>query len=198
MRPKKGLIIAVLLAIGFCTQGNAQWQGEVNLLRSFNSRYPTNSYLKLFTASAYPVSIAVPFSILAISLINDSKKDELNAYEMGASIAISAAITEGLKIIVNRQRPYEKYGDIYPDVIENGQSFPSGHTSIAFSTAASLTIFYKKWYVAIPAYTWAASVGYSRMYLGQHYPSDVLAGAIVGVGSAYAAHWLNKKLFHKK
>ena len=79
----------------------------------------------------------------------------------------------------------------------NGRSpsFPSGHTSGAFSFATSLTIACPKWYIAGPAYIWAGAVGYSRMDLGVHYPSDVLAGAIIGVGSAYLCYkgqqWLN-------
>ncbi|RYD90466.1 MAG: phosphatase PAP2 family protein, partial [Sphingobacteriales bacterium] len=52
-------------------------------------------------------------------------------------------------------------------------------------------------YVTVPAYAWAGSVAYSRMYLGKHYPSDIVAGAIVGVGTGYATHWLNKKLFKR-
>ena len=52
-----------------------------------------------------------------------------------------------------------------------------------------------KWYVAIPAYLWAGTVAYSRMYLGQHYPSDVLAAAVIGAASSYVTRWLTKKIF---
>jgi undecaprenyl-diphosphatase len=98
-----------------------------------------------------------------------------------------------------RQRPAETYpGIIIPYKIVYGRSFPSGHTSLVFASAASLSIQFKKWYVTVPAYLWAASVGYSRMYLGVHYPSDVITGAAVGIGSAYASQWLNKKLFPPK
>ena len=76
-------------------------------------------------------------------------------------------------------------------------SFPSGHTSSAFALATSLSIVYPKWYVIVPSYLWASSVGYSRMHLGVHYPSDVLAGALVGTGSAFLSHALNKCI-HKK
>jgi undecaprenyl-diphosphatase len=69
---------------------------------------------------------------------------------------------------------------------------------LAFTTATSIYLAYPKWYVALPAFTWATAVGYSRMYLGQHYPSDVLVGAIVGGGSACLTNWLNKKFIEKK
>jgi membrane-associated phospholipid phosphatase len=76
-------------------------------------------------------------------------------------------------------------------------SFPSGHTSDAFATATSLSIAFPKWYVIAPSFLWACSVGYSRMDLGVHYPSDVMAGAIIGAGSAYlcykANRWIQKR-----
>ncbi len=56
---------------------------------------------------------------------------------------------------------------------------------------------YPKWYIIAPSFAWASAVGYSRMALGVHYPSDVLAGAIIGSGSAYLCYklnkWVNKK-----
>ncbi|ULT24063.1 phosphatase PAP2 family protein [Sphingobacterium sp. E70] len=47
---------------------------------------------------------------------------------------------------------------------------------------------YSKWYVVAPSLLWAGSVGYSRMYLGVHYPTDVLAGAVLGLGRPL--HWM--------
>ena len=72
-------------------------------------------------------------------------------------------------------------------------SFPSGHVSAAFCTATSLSLRFHKWYVIAPSFLWATSVGWARMYQGVHYPSDVLAGAIVGAGSA----WLGYKIQHR-
>jgi undecaprenyl-diphosphatase len=69
-------------------------------------------------------------------------------------------------------------------------SFPSGHTSSSFSAVTALSRAYPKWYVIAPSFLWAASVGYSRMYLGVHYPTDVTAGAVLGVGTSFAMGWL--------
>jgi membrane-associated phospholipid phosphatase len=84
---------------------------------------------------------------------------------------------------------------------ERFHSFPSGHTSNAFVTATSLSLNFKKWYVILPTYAWATAVGYSRMHMGVHYPSDVFAGAIVGAGSAlitYKANQWIKSYYEKK
>jgi membrane-associated phospholipid phosphatase len=56
---------------------------------------------------------------------------------------------------------------------------------------------FPKWYVAIPAFSYAGAVGYSRLDLGVHYPSDVLAGALLGSGTAYL-NWKINKALHKK
>jgi undecaprenyl-diphosphatase len=190
------LQIAFLLSLDI--NGFSQSKGELGLLTSINPRYPHNDYLKAFSSTAKPISMAIPFGMLAVALLNENKKLEYNAYEVAAGIAISAVATEALKLAINRPRPYLDHGNVYPDAVDDGSSFPSGHTSVVFSTATSLTLIYKKWYVAVPAYTWAAAVGYSRLYLGQHYPSDVFAGAVIGAAGAYTSHWLNKKFFAGK
>jgi len=89
---------------------------------------------------------------------------------------------------------------MYEDV--SSLSFPSGHTSEAFSTATALSLKYPEWYIIAPAYLWAGSVGYSRMNLGVHYPTDVLAGALLGTGTAFLTlkvnEWLNRQVRKSK
>ena len=69
-------------------------------------------------------------------------------------------------------------------------SFPSGHTITAFSVAAALSLFYPS--LAIGLLFCAASVAASRVLLGMHFLSDVVAGAAIGTGLAYAAVWVMK------
>jgi membrane-associated phospholipid phosphatase len=144
------------------------------------------------------VLIAVPAAIFTYSLIKKDSTNFRKSFVIGASILTSAAATYILKEIVNRQRPYDKYYDIEPLSSENSSSFPSMHASTSFSLATSLSLEYPKWYVIVPSYLWATSVSYSRMHLGVHYPSDVLAGALVGAGSAFLCYKINKLLGNKK
>ena len=67
-------------------------------------------------------------------------------------------------------------------------SFPSGHATTAFSAAVLLSLWYPR--AAGPALGLAFVVALSRVVLGAHYPSDVLAGSLLGGGAAIAAYWL--------
>jgi undecaprenyl-diphosphatase len=143
-------------------------------------------------------SILVPTTVLAIGLIDNNKMTLKKGLYLAETAAASTFITYGLKYSIKRTRPYITSPELKADGNGRDPSFPSGHTSVAFATATSLYLAYPKWYVAVPAYAWAASVGYSRMYLGVHYPTDVLAGAVIGAGSAWLMYKANKWLFKKK
>lgn len=190
----------VFVCVGFCTLVSSQAQSQnmdIDLLRKFNSRNPNGqTYWMQTSNSAYWAAPTITAGNLAYGLLYKDKKAVKNGLEMTISVGICLAVSGGLKELVNRPRPTETYPDqirSYSDA--GGKSFPSGHTTLAFATATTLSLQYKKWYVTVPAYAWAASVGYSRMRLGRHYPTDVLAGAVVGIGSGYLSHWLTKKIF---
>lgn len=92
-----------------------------------------------------------------------------------------------LKNLIARIRPYEIINGLVP-LIEKptDYSFPSGHTGSSFAAAC---ILYRKLpkRFGIPALILAILIGFSRLYLGVHYPSDVLCGIISGVGISYVA-----------
>ena len=159
---------------------------------------PNSPFWKTITRSSKPVSYGLPVVLLAAGIAWENKTMRHQALETFGTLAITALSTQGIKLIANRQRPYEKYTGIYPDIYQNGKSFVSGHTSLAFGTATTLSIIYKKWYVVVPAYAWASSVAYSRLYFGQHYPTDLMGAAVVGAGSAWLSHKANKWLQRHK
>lgn len=66
-------------------------------------------------------------------------------------------------------------------------SFPSGHATTSFGLAYMLSTFYPFWPVPTAAYLAAFVIAFSRVYVGEHYPSDVISGALLGV---LASKWL--------
>jgi len=178
---------------------------DIDILKPINKNETgfKNKYLELNASSVTAISIAAPVGIAIAGFIKHDKQLKKDALYMGASFLLSSLITQGTKHIINRQRPFEKYSFIVKrDDESGGMSFPSGHTSSAFCSATSLALRYPKWYVIAPAYLFATSVGWARMYQGVHYPSDVLVGALVGAGSAWlgwkAQKWISGKKERKK
>jgi membrane-associated phospholipid phosphatase len=195
MKLKFAFLLILFFNLSVSTAVKAQnW--DVNLLKDINSQNPNSAYWRTTSASAYVAPVVVSAGSLVAGLVSNDDRLKHNALETFMSFGISSLISEGLKIGINRKRPSERYPDeIFVTSPIHGQSFPSGHTVLAFSTATTLALEYRKWYVVVPAYMWAGSISYSRMYMGKHYPSDVLGGMAVGIGGAYVTHWFNKKLF---
>jgi membrane-associated phospholipid phosphatase len=191
-------IISLFILLFCFSVSNAQ-NSDIDLLKKINLNRNTGieSTMIGITNSVMPISIGTPVIIYAVGLIEKDSTTKKKAIFIGETLAASVFISVALKSITKRDRPYDTYPDIDNVTVENSYSFPSAHTSSAFATATSLSMAYPKWYVIAPSFLWAGTVGYSRMYLGVHYPTDVLAGAIVGSGSAYLCYklnkWINKK-----
>ena len=101
-----------------------------------------------------------------------------------------------IKPIVNRIRPCVMNTTVeLLSSVPFDASFPSGHTLFAFAAATTIFI-YNKWY-GLAAYLFAFVMGFSRLYLYVHFPTDVLMGAIFGVIFAIAAYKVENMLFEK-
>lgn len=99
-----------------------------------------------------------------------------------------------LKNVVARVRPYDVKGGVELLIAApTDWSFPSGHTLACFEGAVSITLRKRAW--GVPALVLAALVAFSRLYLYVHYPTDVLAGAILGTAFAFLACFLVDKLY---
>lgn len=173
---------------------------DIRILRhiNVNRNERLDGAFTTITNSVAPISIAAPILVFGTGLIEKDKTIQKKGLVMGASFLTATIISTGMKHAINRTRPFVTYPDIQKVASGGSPSFPSGHTSDAFATATSLSLAFPKWYVIAPSYVYASAVGYSRMHLGVHYPSDVLAGAIIGVGSAYLCYKAQKWINHKK
>ena len=119
---------------------------------------------------------------------------------MGISLLIGLLVCNvTLKPLVARIRPYDyqmqHFGKEVLLLVEgmHDYSFPSGHTIASFEAATALLIGNKK--LGIPAMILAVLIAFSRLYLYVHYPTDVLASIVLGIGIAFLGNFLVKKGF---
>ena len=117
---------------------------------------------------------------------------------MGVALIMGVVICNMiLKPVVGRIRPYDYQLEVFQKTIpllierQHDFSFPSGHTIASFEAAVAMLICNKK--LGIPAMILAVLIAFSRMYLYVHYPTDVIASVILGIGLAYLGKILVQK-----
>jgi membrane-associated phospholipid phosphatase len=200
---KRTVFLSMVLFLWTFQYSIAQ-QLDYKILQSINSKRissldPTLSYV---SNSADFMALGVPIFYVAKGIINKDNSQTKLAIESVSATLASYGTAYILKNTIKRNRPFIDHVDIQNYKNDSGYSFPSGSTTSIFSTATTLSLQSKKWYVILPSYIYASTVAYSRLHLGAHYPSDVIAGALLGSTSAFINHklfnYINKRHFTKK
>ena len=124
------------------------------------------------------IQLVLPATAAGLTLAHHDQEGFIQLAESGI---LTLGITYGLKYTISETRP-------------NGaeHSFPSGHSSISFASSEFIRERYG-WNYGIPAYLAASFVGYSRVESKAHYTRDVIAGAVIGIGSSWIFTTHNKE-----
>ncbi|AAM25640.1 MAG: Membrane-associated phospholipid phosphatase [Caldanaerobacter subterraneus] len=117
-----------------------------------------------------------------------------SAIEALFSLISSHLFVQLLKRKYTRPRPYMVLANAntFRQLLKD-YSFPSGHATASFSLAMTFSIFFPN--LAIIFVSLAVLVGLSRIYMGLHYPSDVLMGSTIGIAFAYLTHFMSVRIF---
>lgn len=135
--------------------------------------------------------------ILALTLITLPRTRKTGIF-LAISLAVAAVVCLVIiKPIAARARPFIQNPDIQLLISPpHGFSFPSGHTASSFAAASAL--FFRKSRLFIPAAVMACLIAFSRLYVYVHFPTDVLAGLILGCAASTAVYFAEKRIREKK
>ncbi len=169
-----------------------------------NSRTPTlDKIISVTDKSIFFTSAVVPPALFAVSRMNEHYYDENTSVLLGTSEVISYGVTYTLKRVLKRTRPFGEHRDVNHSQADDfgidNYSFPSGHSTVAFAFATSLSLRYNDKPLLIAGlYTYSSLIAVGRVYLGVHYPSDVVGGMIVGAGTSILVNSLRKDIIKIK
>ncbi len=151
-----------------------------------------NAHRKSWKKFFYVLSrSADSYSCALIGLVWVAVNPKTVPYVLAGVLAFAVELTLYylIKKNIKRPRPFNKLKGISYLIIPPDEfSFPSGHTGAAFLVATLVSLSFP--FLCVPVLLWASLVGFSRIYLGVHYPTDVLAGMALGLFSAQAGLWI--------
>ncbi|TXB60110.1 phosphatase PAP2 family protein [Phaeodactylibacter luteus] len=156
---------------------------DIELLRWIqNSRIAyLDNFLYWVSYSTTFVSIALLLVLASQGFIKKARNFKVIFYQLLTVFLTSAFVSLVLKFTIERPRPFITYPDIVKLSEAGSFSFPSGHTTEAFSMAFGAMLLFQNKLWSIPIILWALLVAYSRMALGVHYPFDVFAAILIAL-----------------
>jgi len=154
-------------------------QRDIKILRIINNSWKCRFLDIIMPCMTYLGSFPFMFIFCTASFLFNSTDLRVMAIKAMISITISTGIGKILKISVTRLRPFINIPNLNIKKIGiDKYSFPSGHTTGAFSLAVIIALYFPVFgFITLPL---ACFVGISRIYIGVHYPTDVIMGMFIG------------------
>lgn len=195
--PGQVLVLALLLASPAQSQENDNF--DVDVFRLINSQQnpDQDGFFEYLDDTALPTFGIIPGGFFLVGAFREDKPlADVGVLSFCSQVA-AFGLTVGIKWATDRPRPFQSLADVRVKHLPtaSGSSFPSGHTSQAFAVATIISLNYSKPAVTIPLFLWAGLIGYGRVYLGVHYPTDIVGGMIVGVGSSLVVWGFRHRIY---
>jgi membrane-associated phospholipid phosphatase len=168
--------LGVVIACGVLVANRLAASPDVALFRQVN-HWPGWLYPPMWAVQLSGVIGALPL-LAAAALFRRLRL----AAALTAAALLKVSLEALAKTFVQRARPAETVSDVIlrGKAAAHGLSFPSGHAMVIFALAALVAPYFKSWWKVLP-WALAAAVCLSRVYLGAHFPLDVVAGAGLGM-----------------
>ena len=160
-------------------RGAVGW--DVSLFRVLNEVPPAAASVLTPLSHLFLPAGVVIVVVLTVGYVVARNHSILPVAAAAVAAGIAWALVHVAKAIADRPRPYEVVaGAVLRQQPAHGTSFPSSHTAVTVAVVIALVPFLPR-ALAVVAIAYAGLVGWSRVYLGVHYPLDVLAGAGIGM-----------------
>ncbi|MDE2019005.1 MAG: phosphatase PAP2 family protein [Patescibacteria group bacterium] len=162
----------------------------------FAGRWLFLDVIGIFLAEYLPYFVGFAFLILVFRENGWRRRFYLFAEGILAIILSRGLVAETIHFFYYHPRPFEVLG-FAPLIPESGSSFPSGHMAFFFALAMAVWYANRKW--GIWYFILAALIGVARIFVGVHWPLDIIGGALIGLLCGWFIHWLlrgsRKKLY---
>ena len=155
----------------------------------------------VLSAILLPITKSGNHGIIVIALILLTlffKSERKTFFTAALGLILGSLVTIVLlKPFIMRPRPYVSIEELAAlvDMSSDPNSFPSGHTTAVFAMAMGWQLASEKKWLKIFGWVLAVLMAFSRLYVGVHYPTDVLAGALIGMAGSFAAWQIVKRAF---
>ena len=161
------------------------------LLNNLAGQWPFLDKVIVFLGQYLAYILGVLF--LAYVFLLHSKQEKFQLLLIAGISAFFArfGVVEVIRLFYQRPRPFVDM-PVYQLLTNNEWSFPSGHATFFFALATALYLYHKKW--GIGFFIAATIISVSRVIAGIHYPSDIVAGALIGIIVAYATVYIVRKM----
>lgn len=166
-----------------------------HLLNGLAGQSPTLDFIIVFCASHLAYVVVAVFAVFLIFFIATRRQQiELLVVAFIATALARGVITEGIRFFYHRPRPFLTL-PAHKLIDDAAWSFPSGHATFFFALSTAVYLYNKKWGIGFFVATIVITLG--RVAAGVHYPSDILGGALIGIGIAYLTYRIARKIATK-